>query len=265
MKIPLYCPTEEEVTDHTHINGRLCVCSKCGREQRPAAQVIARALAASNGPVKRGRPFAFTPEQIEAFRERRRNGESIKEIAESVGKKHWTLYPYLRGIKQPKPAAAPKGPPGKPGRKPDFTVEQFEALKQRREAGATIAELQAEAGSPGAKAWDLLRRIKPVNTVDEAEDAERERLDKLFKSGRRKAEENTRLVRLLSLVRALICGPVHLPTLAETIGTTDRTLERDMRALKAAGFKVSFAGKGAWQMDMRSMIARAIDEQEEQA
>jgi transposase len=271
MKIPLYCPTEEEVTDHTHINGRLCVCSKCGREQRPAAQVIARALAASNGPVKCGRPFAFTPEQIEAFRERRRNGESIKEIAESVGKKHWTLYPYLRGIKPAKPEFASAGPRRRRGRKPAFTPEQVADLVARRRAGASIPELMATTGKDKSTVGRYLKGIYPDQPAKPAQ-PEKPRCKPGW-TGKRKGiaehyvdgEDRPRLVRLLNIVRALIGGQVHTPTLAKRLGVSERSIERDLKVLGGAGFTLQRENVGVYKLDIHSIIARAIDEQEEQA
>jgi|GEM_PF-5190871 len=117
MKISLYCPTEDERTDHTYIAGRLCVCSQCGREVTLAR--IPREPKPPRIPGKRGRKPAFTPEQLAPLIERRRAGESLASIAASCDKCAATIFRYLKDVVPvkpelpalPMPPAEPKKPP----------------------------------------------------------------------------------------------------------------------------------------------------------
>ena len=176
----MYCKKCGEKTDHTHLAGRTCSCSKCGEYNK-----------------------AKNVKQI------------LANIKQRKKESRLTAYRQLRII-----------------RKTEVVIPPAQSVHPAGAVCPPVAPVQV------AKPKTINKQLYTVTTA-----------------GDLKAR---RLVRCLNIVRRLLEGPVSVSDFAMKNLVEERSIQRDIRALKTAGFKICFVSKGVYKLDMRSAIVHQI-------
>lgn len=136
--VQILCARCEDVTPHTHIIGRTCICSKCGTETQAPTNVEMPVRNPNDKDDQEETMVKLTAEQNEEIKRRYEAGEKVAALAAAYQMDRSSIYDTLRKMKAKKPARGRTAGRVKAGPRQDGGAPQAGGLK------AAIREMVAE-------------------------------------------------------------------------------------------------------------------------